>query len=72
MSNKSLIGKPVYNKNILKTKIKSHDNKVTDLHDKKICLAVISLDSAVKKDLNHDPQVVNILRKKQVNILLMT
>ena len=48
----------VYNKNFLKTKIKSHGDDVTDFYDKKtpkvdsnyICLAVISLDSALKRD----------------------
>ena len=52
---------PVYNKEFLKTKIKSHDDEVTDFHDKKIpkvdsnhtCLAVNSLDSALKKDGNY-------------------
>ena len=52
---------PVYNKEFLKTIIKSHDDEVTDFYDKKIpkvdpnhtCLAVISLDSAVKKDDNY-------------------
>ena len=42
----------------METKIESHGNEVTDFHDKKIpkvdfnhiCLAVISLDSAIKKD----------------------
>ena len=51
----------VYNKEILKTKIKSHGDKVTDFYDKKFpkvvsnhtCLAVISLDSALKKDENY-------------------
>ena len=48
----------IYNKNCLKTKIKSHDNEVTYFYDKKIpkvdsnytCLTVISLESALKKD----------------------
>ena len=48
----------VYNKNYLKTKMKSHGDEVTDFYDKKFpqldfnhtCLAVISLDSAFKKD----------------------
>ena len=52
---------PVYNKKILKTKIKSHGDEVKDFHTKKnpkvksthTCLAVISLDSAFKKDENH-------------------
>ena len=56
---------PVYNKNFLKTKIKSYSFEVTDSFNKEIpkvnsnytCLAVISLDSALKKDENHYPQV---------------
>ena len=44
---------------------KSHGNEVTDFYDKKIskldpnhtCLAVISLDSALKNDDNYYPQV---------------
>ena len=50
--------KPVYNKTVLKTKRKPCGDKVTGLYDKEIpkvdsnhaCLAVISLDSALKKD----------------------
>ena len=49
----------------MKNKIKSHDDEVTDFYDKKIpkvdsnhiCLAVITLDSAFKKDYNYYPQV---------------
>ena len=49
---------PVYNKKFLKTKIKSRGDGVTDFCDKGIpklnsnhtCLAIISLDSALKKD----------------------
>ena len=49
----------------MKTKIKSHGDEVTYLYDKKIsevdfsyaCLAVITLDSALKKDENYYPQV---------------
>ena len=45
----------------MKTKIKFHGDEVTDFYDKKvpktdsnpICLAVISLDSALKKDDNY-------------------
>ena len=56
---------PVYNKNYLETKIKSHGDEVTDFHDEKIpklnsnytCLAVISLDSVLNKDYNYYPQV---------------
>ena len=55
----------VYNKNYLKTKIKSLGNEVTDFDDKRspkldsnhTCLAVISLDSASKKNGNYYPQV---------------
>ena len=53
-------------KNFLKTKKKSHGDKVTDFYDKKVpkfdCnhtfLAVISLDSAFKKDENYYLQTV--------------
>ena len=56
----------VYNKKFLKTKVKSHGDEVTDVHDKKIpkvdsnhaCLAVINLDSALKKDENCYLQVL--------------
>ena len=49
----------------MKTKIKSHGDEVIDFYDKKIpkvdsnhtCLAVISLDSALKKDENFYQQV---------------
>ena len=53
--------KPVYNKNYLKTEIESHGDGATDSYDKKIlkvdsnhtCLAVITLDSALKKVDNY-------------------
>ena len=62
---KEFDSEPVYNEKYLKTKIKSHGDVVTDFYDKKIpwldsnhtCLAVISLDSAFKKDSNYYPQV---------------
>ena len=52
--------KPVYNKEFLETNIKSHGNELTDFYNKEILkvdsnhtfLAVISLDSALKKDEN--------------------
>ena len=55
----------MYNKEFLKTKIKSHGDEITDFSDKEIpkvdsnhtCLAVISLDSALKKDDNYYPQM---------------
>ena len=60
---KEFDSEPVYNKDFLKSKIKSHGNEVTDFYDKKIpkadyhtCLAVISLESALKKDGNYYPQ----------------
>ena len=56
---------PVYNKEFLETKIKSHGDKVTDFNDKKFPrldsnhtrLAVITLDSALKKYDSHYPQL---------------
>ena len=56
---------PVYNKEYLKTKIKSNGDEVTDFYDKKIpkldsnhtCLAVISLRSGLKTGENYYPQV---------------
>ena len=55
---------PMHNKTYLKTKVKSHGNEVTDFYDKKIpnsgsnhtCLAVITLDSALKKNDSCYPQ----------------
>ena len=48
----------------MKTKIKCHGDEVTDFYDTKIlkldantCLAVISLDSTLKKDGNYYPEV---------------
>ena len=49
----------------MKNKIKSHGDEFTDFYEKKIpkvgsnhtCLAVISLDSALKKDENYYTQV---------------
>ena len=62
---KEFDSEPAYNKNILKTNITSYADQATDFHDKEIlklgsghtCLAVISLDSALKKDKNYYPQV---------------
>ena len=50
---------------ILKTKIKSYGDEVTDFYNKEIpkmdsnhtCLAVMSLDSALNKDRSYYPQV---------------
>ena len=44
----------------MKTKIKSHGDEDTDFYNKKFiytCLAVISLDSTLKRDDNYYPQV---------------
>ena len=55
----------MYYEELLKPKIKFNGDKVIDFYDKKIpkvcsshtCLAVISLDSALKKQKNYYPQV---------------
>ena len=63
---KEVDSKPVYNnKDILRTKIKAYCDEVTDFYDKKIpkvesnhtCLAVITMDSALKKNDNFCPKV---------------
>ena len=56
---------PVYNKTFLKIKIKFYGGAATYFHDKEIpkassdytCLAVITIDSALKRDDNYYPQV---------------
>ena len=61
---KKIDSEPVYNKEVLNTKVKSHGDKVTVFYDKKVpmvdpnhsCLARSSLDSALKKDRNYYPQ----------------
>ena len=61
---KEFDSEPVY-KHLLKTKTKSYADKVTDFYNEEIpnvgsnhtCLAVISLDSALKKDENYYLQV---------------
>ena len=58
---KEFDSKPFYNKKLPKTKIKSYGDEAIDFHDKEmpnvgynhICLAVMSLDSTLKKDENH-------------------
>ena len=55
---KEFDNEPVYSKEYLKTKIKSHGDEVIDFYDKEIpkvdsnhtCLAVISLEFVLKKD----------------------
>ena len=65
---------PFYNKSFLKTKIKSYSDQVTEFYDKEIpkidfnhtFLAVIILDSALKKDDNFIlPSVFKSLRKNK-------
>ena len=55
---KEFDSKTVYNKNVLKTKIKSYRDEATDFPDKEMpmsfsshtCLTVITIDSALTKD----------------------
>ena len=62
---KELDIEPVYKKTFLKPIIKSRGDEVSYFYDKEIskvdfnhtCLAVIRLDSALKKDENYFPQV---------------
>ena len=62
---KKIVREPVYDYKFLKTKIRSHGDQVTNFYDKEIpkvdsshtCLAVISLDSALKKHENYYLQV---------------
>ena len=62
---KQFDSEPVYKKNLLKIKVKSHGDQVTDFYGKKIpkldsnhtCLAVSSFDPTLKKDNYYYPQV---------------
>ena len=56
---------PTYNKNFSKNKTKSYGDEATHFHDKMLKarsngtrLAVITTDSALKKDKNYYPQVL--------------
>ena len=57
---KEFDSEPVYNKGFLKTKIKPHGHQVPGFYDREIqkmntnhiCLTIISLDPALKKDDN--------------------
>ena len=63
---KEFDSEPVYDKNCLKTKIKFYSEEITDFYDNETlnmnfnytCLAVISSDSALKKDGSYDKQVI--------------
>ena len=65
ISKRNLIASLSTIKKFLKTKIKSYGDEVTHFYDKEIpkvgcnhtCLAVISLDSALKKDENYYSQL---------------
>ena len=58
--------KPIYNKKILKAKIRSFGNEATDFHDKEMakvgsnytCLALILIDFVFKKDKYYCLQVL--------------
>ena len=60
---KEFDSKPVHNKKCLKAKIKSNNDETTDFHNKEIpkagsnyiYLAVIKVDSTLKKDENYYP-----------------
>ena len=62
---KELDCEPIYNKKILKTKIRSYGDEAPDFHTRKIpeagcnyiCWMVILIDSVLKKDDNYYPQV---------------
>ena len=81
---KEFDSEPVYNKRFLKTKIKSYGDEITDFFDKDIpkvdynhtCLAVISLDFALKKDetviRKYFQKRINTLKKSWLDLLLMT
>ena len=62
---KEFDSEPVYNKNYLKSKVKSHGDELPDFYDKKIpkldfytCLPITTLDSALKKNDNYYPQLL--------------
>ena len=77
---KQFHSEPVYNKNSLKTKLKSHRDEVTDFCDKEIpkadshytCLAAI--DSALNKDENYYPQLFlrdyKYIKKKAIRYII--
>ena len=80
---KEFDSKPVYNKDFWKPKIIYHGDEVADFYNKEIpkvgynhtSLAVISLNSALKKDENYYSQVFlkecKYIKKRQLRILLL-
>ena len=64
---KEFDSEPTFNKNYLKTKTTSDGDEISNFYDKKIpkldynhtCLALITLDSAFKKDDSHYQQSVS-------------
>ena len=83
---KEFDGEPAYDKEFLETKIKFYLDETTDHHEKEIlkagsdytCLAVVIVDSALKKDENCYPQAFlkeckyTEKEKKWLDILLGT
>ena len=67
MLKKNLIVNLLTTKTFLKTKIKSYNDEARDFNDKEMrragsnhtCLAVVNIVSALKKDKNYYPQVLN-------------
>ena len=80
---KEFDSKPVYYKKILKTKIIYHGDEVAEFYNKEIpkvgynhtSLAVISLDSALKKDENYYSQVFlkecKYIKKKAIRHIII-
>ena len=62
--------KPIYCKECIKTRIRSHGDGVTDFYHERIpkvypnhsCLAVISFDSALQKVESYYPQVLKVFK----------
>ena len=58
---KTIDSEPICNKKFLKTKIKSYGDEATDVHNEEIpkagcdctCVAVVTIDSFLKRDENH-------------------
>ena len=75
---KEFDSEPVYNKKLLKTKIKSYSDEATDFHNKEIpkagadctCLAVITIDSALQKDENYYTQECKFIEKELIRHII--
>ena len=74
---KKIDNEPVYNKEHLKTTIRSHGDEVTDFYDKEIskvdcnhsCLAVISLDFVLKKDESYYPRLFESYFMRDIKLI---